>query len=54
LTAQLQSQREERQQAIQILKEAENEMANIIASKKNLLEKWQKALFNIQRRDNAL
>lgn len=28
--------------------------ANIIASKKNLLEKWQKALFNIQRRDNAL
>lgn len=54
LVAQLQTQREERDQAVQILKEAELEMQNIIASKKNLLEKWQKALFNIQRRDNAL
>jgi hypothetical protein len=25
-----------------------------VASKKNLLEKWQKALFDIQARDNAL
>ena len=29
-------------------------MQKIIASKKNLLEKWQKALFDIQARDNAL
>lgn len=29
-------------------------MTNIVASKKNLLEKWQKALFDIQARDNAL
>jgi len=29
-------------------------MEKIIASKKSLLERWQKSLFNMQRRDNAL
>lgn len=29
-------------------------MQRIISSKKNLLEKWQKSIFNMQRRDNAL
>lgn len=54
LTAQLISQKEETEQAKQILKEAHLEMQKIIASKKNLLERWQKALFNMHRRDNAL
>lgn len=54
LTAQLISQKEETEQAKQILKDAHLEMQKIIASKKNLLERWQKALFNMHRRDNAL
>lgn len=54
LTAQLISQKEETEQARQILKEAELEMQKIIASKKNLADRWQKALFNMHRRDNAL
>ena len=54
LTAQLISQKEETEQAKQILKEAHLEMQKIINSKKNLLERWQKALFNMHRRDNAL
>lgn len=29
-------------------------MSKIIHSKKNLLEKWQQSLINMQRRDNAL
>lgn len=41
-------------QAIQTLKEASIEMEKIIASKKTLLEDWQKALLGMQRRDKAL
>lgn len=54
LTAQLISQKEETEQAKQILKEAHLEMQKIIASKKNLLERWQKSLMTMQRMDNAL
>ncbi|EGR29882.1 hypothetical protein IMG5_146550 [Ichthyophthirius multifiliis] len=54
LTAQLISQKEETEQARQILKEAHLEMQKIIASKKNLLERWQKSLMTMQRMDNAL
>jgi chromosome segregation ATPase len=54
LTAQHISQKKETEQARDILKEAQVEMQKIIASKKNLLERWQKSLINMQRRDNAL
>jgi len=36
------------------MKEAHMEMQKIIASKKNLLERWQKSLVTMQRMDNAL
>jgi flagellar biosynthesis/type III secretory pathway chaperone len=54
LTAQLISQKEETEQAKSIMKEAYLEMQKIIASKKNLLERWQKSLVTMQRMDNAL
>ena len=54
IEAQLISQREETRAAQQILKEAYVEMENIVASKKNLLERWQKCLLEMQRRDHAL
>lgn len=54
LTAQLLSQKEETAQAEGIYREAQLEMSKIIHSKKNLLEKWQQSLINMQRRDNAL
>lgn len=54
LTAQLLSQKEETAQANGILKEAQTEMDKITHSKKNLLDKWQQSLINMQRRDKAL
>ena len=54
IEAQLISQKEETKNAQQILKEAYIEMENIVASKKNLLERWQKCLLEMQRRDKAL
>jgi len=36
------------------LKEAHLEMSKIVASKKNLLERWQKSLMTMQKMDNAL
>lgn len=54
LTAQVKSQKEETEQAQQILKEAQLEMQKIIASKKNLLERWQKSIMTMQRMDKAL
>ena len=54
IEAQLIAQKEETKNAQQILKEAYIEMENIIASKKNLLERWQKCLLEMQRRDKAL
>lgn len=53
-TAQLTAQQEETLAAQQTLKEAAIEMDKIQASKKTLLEDWQKALQGMQRRDKAL
>ncbi|KAM3134913.1 hypothetical protein pb186bvf_012913 [Paramecium bursaria] len=54
LTAQLISQKDETDNARQIMKDAQSEMEKIIASKKNLMERWQKSLVRMQRMDNAL
>ncbi|KRX04742.1 hypothetical protein PPERSA_11798 [Pseudocohnilembus persalinus] len=54
LTAQLLSQSDETAQAKDILKNAQIEMQKIVASKKNLLERWQKSLMMMQRMDTAL
>jgi chromosome segregation ATPase len=53
-TAQLTAQQEETLAAQQTLKEAAIEMDKIQASKKTLLEDWQKALEGMKRRDRAL
>lgn len=47
MEAQFLSQKEESDNAKGILKEAQIEMEKILASKKNLLEHWQKAVFEI-------
>jgi chromosome segregation ATPase len=54
LEAQLIAQKDETKSARDILREAQVEMENIQASKKNVLERWQKALLEMQRRDKAL
>lgn len=36
------------------MKDAQQEMEKIIASKKNLLERWHKSIVRMQRMDNAL
>jgi len=54
LEAQHLAQKDETKAAKDILKEAFIEMENIIASKKNLLDRWQKSLLEMQRRDKAL
>lgn len=54
IDAQLLAQKDETKAARDILKEAYVEMENIIASKKNLLDRWQKSLLEMQRRDKAL
>jgi len=52
--AQYLAQTDETKAAKDILKEAFVEMENIIASKKNLLDRWQKSILEMQRRDKAL
>jgi len=54
IEAQLLAQKDETKAAQDILKEAYIEQENIIASKKNLLDRWQKSLLEMQRRDKAL
>ena len=51
LGAQLQAQAEETENAKRILRDAQTEMDKILASKKNQLEHWQKAIFEIQEKD---
>lgn len=51
LAAQIISQKQETEQAKKILREAESEMEGVIASKKSLLDRWQKALGMMQKRD---
>lgn len=51
LAAQIISQKEETEEAKKILREAEAEMEGVIASKKSLLDRWQKALGMMQKRD---
>jgi coiled-coil domain-containing protein 40 len=52
--AQLISQKEETAAARNTQKEADIEIERIEMSKKMLLEDWQKAIFGMQQRDNAL
>ena len=52
--AQLISQKEETAAAKNTLKEAAIEIERIVLSKKMLLEDWQKSIFGMQQRDNAL
>lgn len=54
LEAQLLAQKDESKAARDILKEAQIEMENITVSKRNLLDRWQKSLLEMQRRDKAL
>lgn len=54
LTAQIISQREETEQAKKILAEACSEMQKVVASKKSLLERWQKSIMMMQKRDSAV
>lgn len=54
LTAQIISQREETEEAKKILAEAEAEMEKVVASKKSLLERWQKSILMMQKRDSAV
>lgn len=52
--AQLISQKEETAAARNTLKEAAIEIERIVMGKKQLLEDWQKSIFGMQQRDNAL
>lgn len=54
LEAQLKTQQEETEAARNILKDASAEIEKIKLSKNNLLERWQKSLLEMQRRDRAL
>lgn len=54
MAAQLVSQKEETEEAKKVLRDAQMEMARIVASKKNLLERWQRSLSDMQRMDEAL
>jgi chromosome segregation ATPase len=54
LAAQLVSQHDETEEAKKVLREAQLEMGRIIASKKNLLDRWQRSLTDMQRMDEAL
>lgn len=54
LTAQIISQKEETEDAKKILREAEEEMEKVVASKKGLLERWQKSIMMMQKRDSAV
>lgn len=54
LTAQIISQKEETEEAKKVLSEAQAEMEKVIASKKGLLERWQKSIMMMQKRDSAV
>lgn len=54
LTAQIISQREETEEAKKILHEAEVEMEKVVASSKGLLDRWQKSIMMMQKRDSAV
>lgn len=54
LTAQIISQKEETEEAKKILFEATTEMEKVVASKKSLLERWQKSIMMMQKRDSAV
>jgi len=54
LTAQIISQKEETEEAKKILYEAQAEMEKVVASKKSLLERWQKSIMMMQKRDSAV
>ena len=54
LTAQIISQKEETEEAKKILREAQGEMEKVVASKKSLLERWQKSIMMMQKRDSAV
>lgn len=51
MAAQIISQKEETEEAKKILREAQSEMEKVVSSKKNLLDRWQKALQMMQKRD---
>ena len=54
LTAQIISQREETEEAKKILREAQEEMEKVEAGKKSLLDRWQKSIMMMQKRDSAV
>ena len=54
LSAQIISQKEETEEAKRVLREAEAEMEKVISSKKGLLERWQKSLIEMQKRDGMI
>ena len=51
LAAQIISQKEETEEAKKILREAQSEMEKVQSSKKGLLDRWQKSLAMMQKRD---
>ena len=51
LAAQIISQKEETEEAKKVLREAQSEMEKVVASKKSLLDRWQKSLNMMQKRD---
>ena len=54
LAAQIISQKEETEEAKKILREAQAEMEKVMASKKSLLERWQKSIMMMQKRDSTV
>ena len=54
MSAQIISQKEETEEAKRVLREAEAEMEKVISSKKGLLERWQKSLIEMQKRDGMI
>ena len=54
LTAQIISQKEETEEAKKVLTEAQSEMEKVVNSKKGLLERWQKSIMMMQKRDSAV
>jgi coiled-coil domain-containing protein 40 len=54
LTAQIISQKEETEEAKKVLSEAQSEMEKVVNSKKGLLERWQKSIMMMQKRDSAV
>ena len=54
LAAQIISQKEETEEAKKIPREAQAEMEKVMASKKSLLERWQKSIMMMQKRDSTV